>query len=93
MVDTYQIHFTNGYNAGAKYRKNWKRAAKLLYQALVQSRKRCRRLQCRLDDQYEANKEHLAMYMSERDRLLVENTKLWTENTRLVNELLETKQR
>jgi len=82
--------FVDGKRVGAL---RWKHAAKLLYRALEQSRKRCRRLQCRLDDQYEANKEHLAMYMSERDRLLVENIKFWHENTRLVNEMLEMKQR
>ena len=86
MVDTHQIHFTNGYNAGVQRGKHWKRAAKLLFQALQASRKRTRRLQCRLDDQYESCSGELQRLRNARDSLLI-------ENTRLVNELLEMKQR
>ena len=86
MVDTYQIHFTNGYNAGAKYRKNWKRAAKLLYQALEESRERIRRLRCHLDDQCEYCSSELQRLRAAQDSLL-------SENTRLVNEILEMKRK
>ena len=67
-------------------RTAWKRAAKLLFQALQVSRKRVRRLQCRLDDQYESCSGELQRLRVTRDKLLI-------ENTRLVNELLEIKQR
>jgi DNA anti-recombination protein RmuC len=67
-------------------RRRWKYAAKLLYQALEKSRKRCRRLQCRLDDQYESSRDELQRLRVVRDRLL-------GENTRLVNEMLDMRQR
>lgn len=76
MVDTCEVHFRNGYNAGVRYRNEWKAAAKLLFQALQKSRDRIRRLLYTVDSEREAHSETLAMYMAERDRILRENTKL-----------------
>lgn len=67
----------DAYYAGLKVgHKRWKHAAKLLFTALEKSRRRTRRLQCRLDDVLYMQRGELDMRNKQMERLIVENLEL-----------------